>query len=65
MREDRRIAMTYWQTVRKLGPTFHYCNSVVFAIAVTCDVILYGQPSLDLIVQEIALVKKENDLGLG
>lgn len=43
----------------------HHCNGVVFTTAVTWDVILYTQPSLDLIVQEIALVKEENDLGLG
>jgi len=57
--------MTNSQTVRKLEPTSHHCNGVVFTTAVTRDVILYTQPSLDLIVQEIALVKKENDLGLG
>lgn len=57
--------MTCSQTVHKFGLTFHYCDGIIFATAVTLDVILYGQPSLDLIVQEIALVKKENDLGLG
>lgn len=57
--------MTNLQTVRKLEPTSHHCSGVVCTIAVTRDVILYTQPPLDLVVQEIALVKKENDLGLG
>lgn len=57
--------MTNLQTVGKLEPTSHHCNSVVFTTAVTRDVILYTQPALDLIMQEIAFVKKENDLGLG
>lgn len=57
--------MTNSQTVRKLEPTSHHCNGVVFTTPVARDVILYTQPALDLIMQEIAFVKKENDLGLG